>query len=443
MIGRCYHKTLTRQAAGAWHVGDYDAASNTLRNRSAWSSVGGARLGSSATPDNAASPIRLGYAGIPYWRTFGNGDFDTRVVAPSRPVDLRNGFRVEARVATVSAMVGSGPFALVARIDNFGQHMQLGWRDGTIRVLVGLTTLFVVSTTNADEWMWRAWEVMPFTSGSGDITANFYGSADGVTWTLIGSNTQAAPSYSSSTLPFGWGNNSTRLAALSAMQSVVRYYEGGALIHEWKAADCGQTGYTDPVTNTVWTIHRASSGRKGVLVKAPMLLYGTDRYAEVADHADLNFGAGEPFTAASLVRRFGTVASGNQFILRKNIFPNARWGISWSSAANVSVNTSDGTNTSTANVAQVVNQADLHYQVRGGGLNTAGRGTTTASVVDTAGSLTNTDKIWIGRDGGGSGTGFADMEQRAAYVFRRALTTSELARLKWEADNYARVQPTN
>jgi hypothetical protein len=439
------NKSLMGKAAGAYHIEDYDSTNFTRRNKSKWSTVGGALDGGSVGA--AARPFRNMYRGLGYFRTFQPNTFDNRCAAPSRPVDLRAGFRVESRFASNAATGLVGASMLIARVSNFGgSQMQLGLRDSSMQVqLNGVSLTIPVSDTSTD-FIWRAWEVLPFESESGDLTANFFASDDGETWTLLGSDTKSAPIYAAANHPFGWGNNSTGLVGAGARINEVRYFEGGALVHLWRAEDCGQGGYTEPTTGTAWTIFRASSGPKSVLVNrnaGSHALYGTDKFAEVADNSALNFGAGEEFSFVSVSRAFGN-ASGNEVIVSKKAGTGtAETGyavFNTTATPHATTALSDGTvQVFTSGLGfrdGMRNILSSHRNALGNSF--MGVNGIFGTVNTTAGALdyTTTLPLRMGRHAVASS--FGAYEETFTAIFRRALTVGQLARLKWEAETFAR-----
>jgi hypothetical protein len=199
----------------------------------------------------------------------------------------------------------------------------------------------------------------------------------------------------------------------------------------------GQTTFTESSANAATvTINRATSGRKCVAVTRNVLLFGTDDYLEVADNALLNFGAAQDFTVMAAMRYFGTTPAGGVRLVNK--FTDAGTGAGWSLGAIGSavfaprIVTADGTTTGVNNganttagalavVAMVINRTTQRSTPYTN--NTAGTQVNTTTI----GSLSNALNMRIGQAPDSASNKPFDGEFVAAAVFRRALTTNEIA----------------
>lgn len=187
------------------------------------------------------------------------------------------------------------------------------------------------------------------------------------------------------------------------------------------------------------TINRATTGKKAVVVDRTCLLFGTDDYLEVADHADLDFAAGDSFTIAIAFRASGqNVAATQALMAKKASATTATQG--WALLLTTSGMTShfgDGTVGEANSLTLAANngvalQAALVRDVAQAA-STFYRAANNAAVNpdSTTGSLANAEVLRIGRLSG-AGTAYGDFVFFAAAIFRRALTRPEIIRLSQE-----------
>jgi hypothetical protein len=271
---------------------------------------------------------------------------------------------------------------------------------------------------------------------------SFWSSPDGLTWTQQGA-TQSTPAgdLAGSTQNTLIGCENTGTGA-GIMFGDVWFDELRAGVDGTPVSRFDVTGATEPFATVAdrvsgtWAFNRSASGAKLAVVDRDVCLLGTDDYLEVADNALLNFGAGQPFTAAIALRHYGS--SANQALLCKKAGTNdANTG--WMIYKNLGGNylngqlTSDGTSTYTPSAAQgaiTPGQACLASLSRDAlqrfAVNGEEKGTAAASLRD----LTNALVLRIGSVSGASL--YADFEFCGAAIFRESLSQSELRRLAVE-----------
>lgn len=192
------------------------------------------------------------------------------------------------------------------------------------------------------------------------------------------------------------------------------------------------TGGTDAYGVT-WAINRSTSGRKAVAVTAPVWLFGTDDYLEVADNADLDFGASDSFTVLAVVRQWATGGIDQTFISKQIQFGSydgwtlSRFqGFAAGAFAEIASLTSSAVAALTtwqagdvvAAFARLDRATDVLTVSDGASSNTA----STAAV----GDISTTYPVRVGTSGAGPNY-YADMELLAVAVWRRALTDAEIA----------------
>lgn len=206
-----------------------------------------------------------------------------------------------------------------------------------------------------------------------------------------------------------------RVDLLTAGAAVVASFDGARLTTGAQAA------MTDAYS-VAWTINRAATGRKAVVVVRPVMLFGTDDYLVVPDSSLLDFAAGESFTMLVVGRQWGAVPASSRWLI-KGVSPGARWGmVNLGTSLAVQGFVADGTRVATASGATAASGA-LTSRVA-----VIDRATQTltaeavAASIATIGSMVNTNALRIG----GDATSYNDMEFYGAAVFRRTVSASEL-----------------
>jgi len=198
----------------------------------------------------------------------------------------------------------------------------------------------------------------------------------------------------------------------------------------------GQATFTESSANAATvTINRATSGRKSVAVVRPVLLFGTDDYLEVADNDLLDFGASDSFTVAAIHRAWGTQATGTSLVAKKANATATTQGWMLGSGTTTALQgqgqVGDGTNgttaTSASRTAGAVSTSTLVRNVTADTLTTYLGNTAGTPVTDaTTGTLVNSEPVRVGRLTS-AGTGYFEGELVAVAVWRRVLSTNEIA----------------
>ena len=180
-------------------------------------------------------------------------------------------------------------------------------------------------------------------------------------------------------------------------------------------------------------INRGTTGRKSVAVTRPIWLFALDDYMEIADNSLLQFGTEENLTVLAVYRQWGTVGFIPIISRRSNAggFPNG-WELDagYTSIGTVGTTSNFVTGGYTAPTPGTLSSLTMTRSSAGliGYINN-----TAGTPVITAGYYGNTnpsvaETIKIGARYTAAST-FADMELVAVGVFRKALTTTEIAQI--------------
>lgn len=250
------------------------------------------------------------------------------------------------------------------------------------------------------------------------------------TWTPIGTATSTAGALFVSDQRPGVGGNRNTLSVNSFNGKILRAQLmsaiDGVVVAYFDSTQASQTSQTDAMGN-VWTIHRSTTGRKTVIVDRHLFLLGTDDYFETPDHADLDFGIADSFTAIIAYRRTGT-AAGTLFGKKLGIADNSI-GYALYDDGNVALRIADGTLETVAFGARAetsVVVAAGRRDVAADRVQAVKNGVQLQSTADaTTTTLENANVFRIGRLSGASGN-FLDGEFIGAAVFRRVLTNAEI-----------------
>ena len=283
-------------------------------------------------------------------------------------------------------------------------------------------------------------------NGASGNDVRFWYAADQPTeptsWTQIGTTqtTAGVTSIANTATAVVLGDRTVSASPLqtSIYRAIVRNGIGGTTVFDADfttgITSGGQTSFTCTTGQTV-TINRATSGRKSVAVVRNVLLFGTDDYLEIADNDLLDFGASDSFTVmvswrehatvpsfARYVSKMQTASPGWEFLHNSTISGRSYITIT-DGAATTDTSGRAGTYTqgSANTVVAVRNTAAdtlLHYN--------NGVAAGSAATDTTTGTLANSATVRIGR-ASGAGANYADMELISVAVWRRALTTNEIA----------------
>jgi len=285
-------------------------------------------------------------------------------------------------------------------------------------------------------------------SGTGDV--NFYTAPDSVTapssWTQLGTTvTTTANSMFGGTSAVAVGVQESinyPVAGRIYRAQVLNGINGTVVLD----VDCDQitsgsaTTFTEQSSNAATvTINRATSGRKTVAMPSktkggrPLMLLGTDDYMECQDaaqHGLLNFYGSQTFSFLVNSRIWGTTSS---YLLSKGIVDgstgNAGYvlrNVSGTLRAQTQPNIGNTRTDSIEPNAYTSGNLAAHVNTYGSKNQTAYlNGTSGTPVAHIGGSLFNTYPLRVGVT---SQLGvFAEMEFTAAAIWRRALTSREIA----------------
>jgi len=248
-------------------------------------------------------------------------------------------------------------------------------------------------------------------------------------------NTQATATVVASGGIATFGNTMTQFGLKSVKLIVVS--KTAVEVARFVSSGATQTQYVDTLNSKTWTVNRATSGPKTVVVDRPLLLNFASKYLEVANHALLNFGANDSLSIVFAGRHHGTPTANEVFVTKTTGNAVDGWEIRHSSATLSSLMLISGTGgiasigsaqaytSSVAFLASGSRSGDAPKKVIAaidGVRNTGDDNTTT--------NPTNTLALRIGLRTNASLQ--LDGEIFAAAVFRRVLSSSELAQLKLE-----------
>lgn len=276
--------------------------------------------------------------------------------------------------------------------------------------------------------------VLDVDNGASGRDVKFYLSDDGSTWTQLGSTVTAAGTTSifASTANLEIGTN-----AAATFYSTGNFYKvqvlngiGGTVVLnvDTSVITSGAATSFTALTGQTVTINRATSGRKTCVVTNPLWLFGTDDYINVADNDLLDFSATESLSVVVAMRQWGTPVSYGYYLSKRATGGYTLTTVGTTLAPYAEIG--DGTNTQTKATqtftAGVLNNIGLIVDRGANTLVTHVNGAlSTTSSTTTVGSLANANPLSVGRNPNG-GT-YQDFEGYGMAVFRRVLTTAELA----------------
>jgi hypothetical protein len=397
------------------------AGEQEVVNRGTGGAALNARYGS-ATGVDTNDPLLLPHTGENYVYHPGNQSLSTAVSVEHTPgsiVTITAQAHVFGTVAELGGKIAGGG-GVAAYISNSRLNIYWSGPSGAQFLDLGATT---VGT--------RYWYRVVLNTATGGATG--YDSADGVTWRTMASGTAAAGISAGAA---GWRIGAAGLAVGGDLSThSFRYEEGANTLLLFEAANNITNSAATTFTATsgqIFTVNRATTGRKTTLVTRPIWLFGTDDYMEVPDHPLLNFDASDNFTVLAVTRHWATPHAAFHTILAKmnSLGASQGWALMGSSSS-VQFRTRDAATTS-INAFQVPTLGPIMLAVgrRSGTSNTVQLHQTTGVLTEThvtppALDTTNTNvlRMGINTTGGqvwhGEAAGYA--------VFRRALTDAEIA----------------
>jgi hypothetical protein len=432
-------KKITEDAIAYWDAGSLDQSSRFLQELIG-SGVGPMRFGSSIAV-NANDPTRLEFSGSKYIYCPGVAGANSVSAPDSSLVRVTGDIDIRVKVALDNWTPSATNSLMAKRDSDIGFHFRVltsGFLDFTWSTTGEAGgTLSVQSTAtglSSGEVKWVR-VTMDVDNGSNQRVVVFYKSDDGVSWTIINTVTT-----NGTTSIFSAPNSSLRLGnAVSNSQPLsgkIYYAElrsgiDGAIVARFDASFAVQTGYIDLLNsnNTVWTINRATSGKRPVLVERNVLLLGSDDYLECVDDKLLNFNTSDSFSICILVRQWSNVVSSGRYIAKKEAGAAAGWGIQATGGLGATSDVADGTNQTLANSGAItageISLLTLVRNVASDTLITYVNSTPGSSVTDNSTNLTSTNTLRVGR-GAGSTAVYQDFEFFAALIFRKALSSEEI-----------------
>jgi hypothetical protein len=328
-------------------------------------------------------------------------------------------------------------------------NIRIAWStDGNTAGLLSMqsdVSMSTVATAGQPCWIRATLDV---DDGSGNRVANFYyslGADEPTAWTQLGSTVTVAGTTNiapvGSVLEIGtYSNGSAGPCTGKVHAAQVRNGIDGPVVFDWSASDtvnATHTAFTASTGQTV-TVNRATTGRKTCVVEANKWLLGTDDYIEVADNALLDLDADDDFTVLWVGRNFND--SPNGMLVGKRVSagtsggPYLGWGLS-TLTASAGVNRTrftvdDGTNfaaTDSPNVGWTAGALSAIAGVLDRPTATVSINGTTSSVDASAvGDMSNAFAMRLGR-AADAGLQYGHHELYAVYIWREALTASELA----------------
>jgi hypothetical protein len=312
------------------------------------------------------------------------------------------------------------------------------WNDGTSNLFTGSTIPLAISDGSPS---WVRW-TMDVDNGSSGRTHRFFTSQDGFIWTQLGADVvqSGVTSIRDSLLNrisvgmYGAGGGADRSTGKFYRAQILNGIDGTPVLD----VDCTQvtTGAATSfpaLTGQTVTINRSTSGRKSVAVVSPVWLFGTDDYMQVADNALLNFGASDDFTVVATIRQWQTPTSSGRYLakgdddaaysFRSNVTDNKLYARVQDDDGNFAISVPDAVSFGTLLIHAMVVDRDTQEVTAYTNSSAASAGDTTSVA-----SLSNSEPFRIGRRTDGS-TSYQDFELLAVAIFRKALTSGEIATL--------------
>jgi len=233
------------------------------------------------------------------------------------------------------------------------------------------------------------------------------------------------------------GGNANTVAAGKFYRAIWRNGIGGTKVFDINFAtslsSTVQSTFTESANNITVTITRGTSGKKTVAVCRPCWLFGSNSYMEIADNANLDFSYTESVSVVAVVRQWGTAASYGRYICKGGGAAAQGWSLS-NDTTSVSPGFFIGDGTNAANQTGPAVTAGA-FSVFGGIVNRSNNTIKTfsnntfsaTSPTTTIGNLSNGNTVRIGVNGGASLSNYQDFEFYAGLIFRKALSTAEVA----------------
>lgn len=275
-------------------------------------------------------------------------------------------------------------------------------------------------------------------NGAAGTSVTFGTSSDGVSFTDINTatvSTTATARSGTSVVSFGsQGTGGQPLSGRLHSLAISNATSGGTVVAAFDAEPCGQTGYAG--TN-VWTVTRATSGRK-VVVQSPaaastrgLYLFGTDDLVTVPATAVPALGASDTATVLAVFRRWATFATSARIFDNRGSATETALGVGLRSDAT----TASTTVGNAGDGAATISDSSASYFQSGvrisGGLRIGAtleivKDGTVSTGAARANPATSSSDLTVGAVG--TASNFTDMELEAVATFDRALNPGELAK---------------
>lgn len=354
------------------------------------------------------------------------GDIDIRAHlalddwTPAAVVAIAGKWNVEAQKSYYLRLQTDGTLRLVWRTSSGGADV-----SANSSVATGITD-------GAAKWVRATLDV---DNGASGYDVKFYLSDDGATWTQLGTTQTGGGTTSiyAGTDQFEIGsvvNGAAQMLSGNVYKVQLLSGIGGTVVLnvDTSVITSGAATSFTALTGQTVTINRATSGRKTCVVTNPLWLFGTDDQITVPDNALVNFSATESLTILAAHRAWNNQSF--QSVISKGTTAGPVYRLYYGAALTSEVlRVADGTNavgTSSPSPTNGINNVYVGVVDRGsnlaqGWLNGVGG---TALSVSTVGTLSNTYPLYVGYANGISN---GDFEGVAFAVFRRVLTSDEIA----------------
>lgn len=264
---------------------------------------------------------------VPVWDVAGDFEIEAEIALDASP---------PAATVTVCGRYGASAATRHHALQiTTGGNLKLSWYDsgGTGR---SATSTAALSASAGDVVTVKV--TVDVDNGSSDCDTTFY--EDGV---QLGSVVQlgATSSFQTGTTNvFEVGSiasGATDPFAGDIYSVTVRDGIGGPTVGLWASSDISSpadTSHSGSTDGRTYTLNRSSSGHMLNVIDRDWFFFSTDDYVEVADDAQLDFGASDPLTVVAVVRPY-TVAAGSDVIVAKkdDLTTAAGWALVRASSA--------------------------------------------------------------------------------------------------------------
>ena len=431
------------------------SSSQLIKNLGATGSALNAKAGKYVSASDTSDPLHLPFYGDKYWYQPGISNGANYMSTPSTTdVSITGDIALAVQVQLDDITSERGLLGKRANgVDSSFNNYQLGaFSSATLGGTLAFSWTTTAGTGGAaygavphgipagkKAWVGVSLDV---DNGSGGYTCRFYRSFDGVNWTNYETQTTTAGVTNiraSAATTVNVGGDNTGAAFTAGKYYAAKIWSGLDLtanpVLSWSANDMGQTGGTS--NGRAWTASRGGSGRKGVLVEAPVWLFGGDDFMEAPDHADINFATGDSFTVIAVTRQWNTIQINGQLVTKGayTTLTNTPGWLLYNSGTTTSTKFLVSDTVASPNVASSIAPTAGTINVMAGVrdrsgsplLRTYNNGTASTTVSDTTTlTLTNTSPLRIGSQLGTYFGTNTDFELIAVAVFKSALSAAQI-----------------